>query len=74
MISMDPNIALHMSIQKVIPVLKTVFSVSFHGSTLQMHRNFRLIGKVLAFKPYANDTVIQILKMQNGKLSKILFF
>lgn len=35
MISMDPNIALHMSIQKVIAVLKTVFSVSFHGSTLQ---------------------------------------
>lgn len=56
MISMDPNIALHMNIQKVIPVLKTVFSVSFHGSTLQqVHRDFKLIGKVLVFKPFAND-------------------
>lgn len=56
MISMDPNIALHMNIQKVIPVLKTVFSVSFRGSTLQqVHRDFKLIGKALVFKPFAND-------------------
>lgn len=56
MISVDPNIALHMNIQKVIPVLKTVFSVSFHGSTLQqVHRDFKLIGKVSVFKPFAND-------------------
>lgn len=56
MISVDPNIALHVSIQKVIPVLKTLFSVSFYGSTIQqMHRDFKLIGKVLVFKPYASD-------------------
>lgn len=31
-------------------------SVSFHGSTLQqLHRDFKLIGTVLVFKPYAND-------------------
>lgn len=75
--SMDPNIALHMSIQKVIPVLKSVFSVSFHGSTLQhVHRDFQLIAKVLVLKPFkhAKTTVIKILKMQNGKLSNFFFF
>lgn len=53
MISMDPNIALHVSIQKVNPVLKTVLSelpFIYPSANIQRLQTDR---KDFSFKPYA---------------------
>lgn len=44
-----------MNIQKGIPLLKTVLFLSELPTLQQLHRDFKLIGTVFGFKPYAND-------------------